>query len=268
MSYSNSNNALPVIHALWIGDTLGQISAACLSSFVKQGHKVHLHAYTSISDVPNGIDVCDANLIIPKEKIIRHEATGSYALFSDIFRYELLRQVDGIYVDCDVFCLKPITLPEHGYLFGYEDDNKINGAILALPKDSKLLAQLISISHDPSFIPPWYGKKTKRRLAFKKSIGLAKHISKMPWGAIGPEAISYYAKQYQVAHLAQSIDVFYPVHYDCIGHLLNARLSIKDIITPDTVCIHLYNEKLRNIDLSALSKSSPLFDILSQGKTK
>ena len=85
----------------------------------------------------------------------------------------------------------------------------------------------------------------------------------MPWGAIGPEAISYYAKQYQVAHLAQSIDVFYPVHYDCIGHLLNARLSIKDIITPDTVCIHLYNEKLRNIDLAHLNQNCILNNILN-----
>ena len=32
MSYPNQN--LPIIHALWIGDTLGKLSAACLSSFL------------------------------------------------------------------------------------------------------------------------------------------------------------------------------------------------------------------------------------------
>lgn len=260
---SQSHQILPTIHALWIGDTLGKISTACLSSFIKQGHPVHLHAYMPICDMPVGVTLCDGNLIIPKEKIIKHKATGSYALFSDIFRYELLKKVDGIYVDCDVFCLKPIILPEHGYLFGYEDDHKINGAILALPKDSQLLNTLIKISHDPNFIPPWYRNSVKKRLMFKKMLGFAKHISKMPWGAIGPEAISYYAKQHQVAHLAQNIDVFYPVHYDCIGHFLNPNLSIHDIITPNTVCIHLYNEKLRHIDLSHLNQNCILNHIIN-----
>ena len=30
----------------------------------------------------------------------------------------------------------------------------------------------------------------------------------MPWGVIGPDAITYYAQHYQIAHFAQSIDVF------------------------------------------------------------
>lgn len=42
---SDPNQNLPIIHALWIGDTLGKLSAACLSSFVQQGHRVCLHAY-------------------------------------------------------------------------------------------------------------------------------------------------------------------------------------------------------------------------------
>ncbi|EXA97121.1 alpha (1-4)-galactosyltransferase domain protein [Acinetobacter baumannii 44362_9] len=33
----------------------------------------------------------DANKIISKDQIIKHKETGSYALFSDIFRYELMR---------------------------------------------------------------------------------------------------------------------------------------------------------------------------------
>lgn len=257
-----SNTILPTIHALWIGNQLGSISRCCLSSFVKQGHQVYLHTYGDIQDLPQGITITDANNIIPQNEIIRHKSTGSYALFSDIFRYELLKRVDGIYVDCDVYCLKPLTIPEHGYLLGYEDDHKINGAVLALPKDSELLNKLIDISHDPSFIPPWYAQKTQKRLKRKKFFGLAKHISDMPWGVIGPEAITYYAKHFNVDKFAQSIDIFYPVHYDCINHLLNPRLSIQDITTQHSLCIHLYNEKLKHCDPTNIDNHSVLYNMI------
>src|SRR5690606_2869061 len=103
-----------------------------------RGHSVFLHTYNEIEDLPQGVVILDANLIIPKNKIIKHKKTGSYALFSDIFRYELLKKIDGLYVDCDVYCLKPIEKPESGYLLSFEDDKLINGAVLALPKDSKV----------------------------------------------------------------------------------------------------------------------------------
>lgn len=253
---------MPIIHALWIGNHLGSISRCCLSSFVKQGHQVYLHTYGDVQDLPQGVSIVDANNIIPQNEIIRHKATGSYALFSDIFRYELLKRVDGIYVDCDVYCLKPLIIPEHGYLLGYEDDHKINGAVLALPKDSELLKKLIDISHNPSFIPPWYSKKKQNKLKIKKFFGFAKHISDMPWGVIGPEAITYYTKAFGIDNLTQNIDIFYPVHYDCINHLLNPRLSIQDITTQHSLCIHLYNEKLKHCNPKNIDNHSVLYNMI------
>lgn len=255
-------NTLPTIHALWIGEKLGKMASQCLLSFVKQGHTVHLHTYGEILDLPTGITVCDANNIIHHSKIIKHRKTGSYALFSDIFRYELLKKVDGIYVDCDVYCLKPLSVPEHGYLFGYEEDGRVNGAILALPKDSPLLATLIHIAYDTYFIPPWYSKKTQRRFKIKKLLGQAKHIGDMPWGVIGPDAITYYVNQLGLDGYAQDIDIFYPVHFNCISQLLNPVLRLDDITTSRTQCIHLYNEMLRQYDISTLNNGSVLANIL------
>lgn len=259
----NDNVILPTIHALWIGEKLGEISNCCLASFVKQGHRVVLHTYTSIKDLPKGVVVSDANKIIPKEKIIRHKQTGSYALFSDIFRYELLKKVDGIYVDCDVYCLKPLIIPEHGYLFGFEDDDKINGAILALPQNSELLNKLIEIAYDDYFIPSWYSVGKQRRLKWQKRLGISKHISDMPWGVIGPEAITYFAKKFKVVELAQEIDVLYPLHYNRISQILTPNLNVSDIVSYRTCCIHLYNEKLRKVDLNSLDLNSILSKMLN-----
>ena len=249
---------LPTIHALWIGHTLGKISSSCLQSFVMRGHKVLLHTYGTVSGVPEGVQCVDANEIIPAEKIFKHNHTGSYALFSDVFRYELLTKVCGIYVDCDVYCLKPIVIPESSYLLGYESDNKINGAVLALPQDSSLLKLLLDAAYNPFFVPPWYKKSRQKRLKFKKMLGIGQHISDMPWGVIGPDAITYFVNQLQLIDQVQPIDIFYPVHYQCIGQLLDPRLQIEDIVSSKTVCVHLYNEMLRNVDLEKIAPESIL----------
>lgn len=206
------SNQLVDIHALWIGEKLGALSSCCLRSFIMRGHNVYLHTYENIEDIPVGVKIVDANNVIPKEKIFVHKKTGSYALFSDVFRYELLKKIDGVYVDCDVYCIKPLLKLDSDYTLGYQDDFEVNGAVLGLPKDSLLLEALLNAAYDPFFIPPWYPTKKKRRLKIKKKFGLGKHVSNMPWGVIGPEAISYFVKKLELDNKVQPIDVFYPIH--------------------------------------------------------
>ena len=253
---------LPIIHALWIGKTLGAISRSCLQSFVMRGHEVHLHTYAEIEDIPEGITKVDANQIIPANKIIKHNKTGSYALFSDIFRYELMRKVEGIYVDCDVYCLKPLTIPEHGYVLGFEDDNWINGAVLRIPADSELLKKLLNAAYDPQFVPPWYSSSRQFRLKTKKALGIGTSIADMPWGVIGPKAITYYVKQLGLKNNIQPLDIFYPVHYQCISQLCDPALTIDDITTSRTTCIHLYNEMLKGIKLDELDDRTIMSHLL------
>lgn len=258
-----SQNTLPIIHALWVGERLGSIAKCCLQSFILRGHKVYLHAYQKINDLPNGVCLIDANKIIPNDKLFKHKKTGSYALFSDIFRYELLSKVDGVYVDCDVYCLKPICLSSSEYLLGFEDDNSINGAVLALPPKSKLLRKLLEISNNPAFIPPWY-EKTKQRFKIKnlwKKKPL-KHVSDMPWGVLGPQAITYFVKQMGLTDLISPIDIYYPVHYSCISQILDPDLRITDLITSRTICFHLYNEMIKLINLNDLNESCVLSKML------
>jgi hypothetical protein len=227
-----------------------------------RGHEVHLHAYEDIEDVPDGITLVDGNEVIPRKNIIKHKKTGSYALFSDLFRYQLLKQQAGVYVDCDVYCLKPVYIPESGYLMGFEEDSRINGAVLALPAESELLRSLLQAAYDPFFIPPWYKKSRQRRLTLKKRLGLGKSIADMPWGVIGPDAITYFVNEHRLVPQVKPIDVFYPVHYRCIRYLLDGDLRIADIATDRTVAVHLYNEMLRGLNLETLEPGCVLKKIL------
>ncbi|MDO4441601.1 MAG: galactosyltransferase Lgt5 [Moraxella sp.] len=259
------DSTLPSINALWIGGTLSRLSAVCLSSFVRHGHTVNLYTYGDVAGVPNGVCVCDGNIIIDSSHIIKHQKSGSYALFSDIFRYQLLSKIeDGIYVDCDVYCLQPMSIPEHGYLLGYENPSIINGAVLAMPKDSPLLNTLIELSRQPYFTPEWYSTYDKTRLKIKRLFGYANHISKMGWGVLGPSAITHYTNKLNLAHLVQPIDVLYPIQHHEVDKLLDANLSINDVISERSVCVHLYNETLKHINLNDIHPECILAKMLNQ----
>lgn len=252
--------SLPEIHALWIGSHLSKISVACLSSFAAVGHRVILHVYDQPDNVPTCVETRDASMIAPREHITTHQRTGSYALFSDIFRYRLLSQGADIYVDCDVYCVRPI--PRSDYVFGFEDNTNLNGAVLALPQDSELLATLASIAGNPHFIPPWLSTRRKRKLQMRKMLGFPQHVSQMQWGVLGPLALTHYTQHYKLECHASTPDVFYPIDYRRIELLLDPQLEIDDLITKRTLCIHLYNEALRG-KTDNIHKDSPLGRMLS-----
>ena len=77
-----------VVNGLWIG-TLGKMQILSIRSFLKQGHRYKLWVYDHMKNVPKGVEICDANLILDKRHIFRHW-TGNLATFADIFRYKLL----------------------------------------------------------------------------------------------------------------------------------------------------------------------------------
>ena len=80
----------PVCNALWVGPSIGPVESACLSSFVAAGHQVDLYSYENPSGVPAGVNLLDANAILPHPPIARYRSNGSPSLFSNRFRYALL----------------------------------------------------------------------------------------------------------------------------------------------------------------------------------
>ena len=251
---------LPTIHTFWIGDTLGPVSRACLSSFITVGHRVILHCYQSPADIPAGVETGDAEQIVPRSLVRPHKQTGSYAAFSDFFRFKLLSLCDGIYADCDIFCLKALETDD--FLVGFEADNTINGALLALPKDSPLLHDLIGM-FDPDCIPVWLPVRKQRKLRWKKRFGWPVDYTEMPWGTYGPSALTYFIRKAGLLEKVQPRDVFYPVDYRHIDSLFDPDLTISDITTSRTLCIHLYNERLRRRMGQPVPSSSPLGRLLN-----
>ena len=243
--------ALPTINSVWIGRELGAVHVACLRSFLRQGHKVVLHCYAPPHDVPIGVEIADASSLIPEAQIARYLEGGHFALISDLLRYEIAG--NGLYVDCDVFCLRPIENAD--YIFGLGHNYGIQNAVLKLPQDCPALANLRAIKNSPVFRPPWQKAK---RVGWLRVGGEAKPLEELKWGTIGPGALSYYAKQHGLMQYAAPIARFYPVHWTCTSMFLDPSLSLKDVVTSRTDALHLYHNSWKT---SSIPEGSPLWEI-------
>ena len=135
-----------VVHGFWIGTRLSQVELLCIRSFLRNGHTFMLWAYDALENkLPEGCQVKDAGKIIPRDQIFSYKnknqfghGKGSYAGFSDIFRYKLLYEYGGWWADMDVTCLKPLDF-NAPYVFRTHHDLKVVGNIMKCPPKSELM---------------------------------------------------------------------------------------------------------------------------------
>jgi hypothetical protein len=139
-------NVNKIINGLWIGKTLSTLELLCIKSFIAHGHEFNLWAYDEIENqLPDGLVLKNAAEIIPREKVFNYKnknqfghGKGSYAGFSDIFRYKLLFVKGGWWVDMDVCCLKPFDFAAE-YVFRSHHDFPVVGNIMKCPVGSELM---------------------------------------------------------------------------------------------------------------------------------
>lgn len=134
------------VHGLWIGNLLTNFELLTIFSFIEKGYTFHLWVYMPLQNkLPESVIICDANTIIPENKIFRYKeksqfgtGKGSVAGFSDIFRYKLLYDVGGWWVDMDVTCLKPFD-SDAPYFFRGHHSLPVVGSVMKVPKASDLM---------------------------------------------------------------------------------------------------------------------------------
>jgi hypothetical protein len=134
------------VNALWIGETLSPTELLTIKSFIDNGHEFVLWAYDKIeTPLPEGTILCDGNDIFPRKNVFCYKYSnqfghgkGSYAGFSDIFRYKLLYLKGGWWTDMDVTCLKSLDF-EDDYVFRTHHSLPLVGNIMKCPAQSPLM---------------------------------------------------------------------------------------------------------------------------------
>jgi hypothetical protein len=218
-----------------------------------------LHCYEDVAPVPTGVIVKDARHTMPEKELLPYLKFKRLALFSDVFRYRLLHDGADIWSDLDVFCLKP--LPRQDYLMAYGDNRSIVGGTLALPSHSPLLARLLAVSSDPTFIPPWFSARHTVKCRLMKALGMD-IARRMPWATLGPLALTWYAKETGEDQHVIPMDMLYPVHGSSSRLFFEPGLTISDLTTSRTLSIHLYNETFRRYNRRNIPDASPLRQML------
>ena len=236
---------------LWIGDELSWLEQLCIQSFLDHGHKVVLHTYAKVKNVPAGVQIADAAQVYLTEKIIRHARTGSPAYHADVFRLHMLHQTNYIWADTDVYCCRPWEIARGKHFHGWVSDKKlqVNNAVLALPKNSKTLAKMLEFTSDEYPIPPWNSEEKQRELQDLKDSGRGVHVSLLPWGVWGPNALTWFLKDTGEIEHSKPGHVIYPVPSRIAGVTLNPsrKEKARALVADDTLSIHFWGLRFRKI---------------------
>jgi hypothetical protein len=215
-----------IFQSFWYGDELSPYETACMQSFLDHGHRFVLYTYRDDLSVPAGVELRDAAPLVASEWYFTYESPdgkGSHALFSNLFRYKLLVEEGGWWVDTDVICLSG-ELPQSEIFCAYQESGSINGAVLRLPKGHAVAR-----------------KGYQRALALKENAR---------WGEVGPELVTALVEECGLVGVVQPMTVCYPVHYtEAIDLLRPSRTQVLKERVRDALFLHLWNEMFRREQL-------------------
>lgn len=240
---AGASPTLPVVSMFWHGAALSRLERLCLTSFLAHGHQVQLHAYQELAGVPAGVNVVDAAAVLPRAALESHLKLRPIALFADRFRYQLLWQLGGLWVDTDVVCLKPFAYA-HREIFGWQDERAINNAVLGLPASHPLAEWMLRIAEQPYRFQPYDDFKTRRRKLMAQWLGMT---SKEQWGATGPQGFTQAARHLGHTDKALPFWHFYAVHYLNWRTVFDSSLADNPTLLNASYGLHLWNEMARRV---------------------
>jgi len=137
------------VNSFW-ADELTALERLCMSSFVQSGITYNLYVYDEPAGVPAGVAVRDASEILPRDQVFRYNAgnfnRGSVSGFSNLFRYSVIHQRGGWWIDTDICFLRDFDQPAAHVFFRAPRQTKefaIASAIFKAPAGSPTLARCL-----------------------------------------------------------------------------------------------------------------------------
>src|SRR6266849_5770218 len=180
----------PPVQALWIGSRLSTLERLVVASFLRNGHEFHLYAYEDPEGVPNGAKVLDGNEILPASRIFTYQSNGSVAGFANFFRYKLLLERGGWWVDCDTICLKP---------FDFDTDHVFS---------SEVVEGVEVVDNAAMLLPPG-----SALAAYAWSVCQSKDPASLVWGETGPRLVTEAVEKLGLWHCVKPAATFCPIPY-------------------------------------------------------
>jgi mannosyltransferase OCH1-like enzyme len=210
----------PIIQTLWVGSKLSSMERLSIESFLRNGHAVHLYVYQDVSGIPEGVVLCDGNQILPESRIFLSREHATYAQFASFFRYKLLLERGGWYVDCDMVCLRPFDF-QRDYVFasqGIHTPRMVNNNVIKAPAGSEIM-----------------------RRAWEACDAM--ETSNLRWGVPGPELMTRLTAECSLQQFVEPPEIFCPLDWSDWEREIEAG---SDLSFGESVYgIHLWRQKWR-----------------------
>jgi hypothetical protein len=210
-----------VIQGLWIGDEMSAVERLSITSFILNGHTFELYSYGPIAGIPKGTQLRNAAEILSSDRVFRYREHASYAGFSNFFRYKLLSERGGWWVDLDSVCLKPFDFDDQ-FVFSSEqllDGRQVpNVGCIKAPRGSGIMDEL-----------------------WRSCQGM--DPAQISWGDTGPRLLRQVLPRFGLEASVQESHVFCPVGFAEWERLLDP--SAEWSFPASTRAVHLWNEMWR-----------------------
>jgi hypothetical protein len=223
-------NSLPLVQMLWVEGPLSVLERLSIASFLANDHAVHLFTYGDVPNVPDGARVMNANDVLPdgpQRRVLRRgTGAGSWAFFSNLFRYRLLHDRGGLWCDTDIVCLRPLTFAtERPRFFATERTPQSSQGSLPVRVAS---CAMQAPARDPLLLQ-----------CFERATAV--DGDEAAWGSAGPDLMTRLINEKQLAAELLAPDVFCPIdHWDFLALIRGTQL-----IGTETYAVHFWNEMWR-----------------------
>jgi hypothetical protein len=236
---------MTIVQSLWIGTALPDLQQLSIRSFLAHGHEYHLYTYGDIEGVPEGTTLRDGTAILPSDSIFCYQrgfGKGSYAAFSNLFRYKLILDRGGWWVDTDVVCLRRLQFDDP-FVFATERDT--DGTIYCAT----------CIFKCPAGAPI---------LDYCLCVSTSKDRQTLLWAEIGPVLLTDAVKEYGMSAHCAPVEAFNPIHYFDFASVIEPRFDMSRLA--QSYSVHLWNQmwKTHGGSPSADPSSDSLYAILRQ----
>jgi len=169
--------------SFWHGEELGPLQWACIASFLRRGHRFTLYCYEDVH-VPDGTVVKNAHDVLPREFLLPLQ--DQIHAFSDLFRYKLLYDQGGWWVDTDVLRLT-VDFPTLEFVFAEEEDGGVSGGHMRFP------------AHHPAM-----------ECAFTEALEIGRNEV---WGQSGPVLFDRILERFDLKRFAVKTTLLYPINW-------------------------------------------------------
>ncbi len=234
-------------HMFWCYGPLSNLERVCCASFSAQGFDVQLWTYGDIPNAPAGVSLRDAREVLPESKVFLNRK-GSYASFSDLFRYTVLNTQGGLYADTDVIALRQASqIPRAPFVV--TERSRRRSAIEGVAR--KLLRRPANNQINNNVI---YNPVPREGNLVDLALAIAERYRKedISWGELGPNLLTGLA----MISPAHGFDVHPPEFANPLGwwecpHRLLKKHSLE--LPHQAAFLHCFNEswRARGIDKNA-----------------